>query len=592
MEIMLRFLAMNSIYGAIVLAVVLVLRLVLRRAPKVFSYMLWAVVFFRLLCPLSLSTEVSIIPDLSRVLDEESRYIGTETADTYSPSKLTAYAEIESDAEVYTESAVSSSAEYAVAEEKPAEGNCLSAESVIFILWASGCAVMLGCNLLSWVKMKKRVRTATRIDGRVYESDRIGTAFVSGVLRPRIYVPCGMEENQYRCVLSHEKTHIRRGDHIIKPVACLICCVYWFNPLVWLSMSLMCRDMEQSCDEAVIASMGSEIKGDYSRMLLVLGMKRPIAFKPAFGTGNAKKRIKNVLSYRKSGKAAIALSLVAVMLASAACIGSNSENKAVTEDNEAVISATEPENVIVQEETTAETVTETEEKKPTVNYMIPELGEPNIIVTTNAELGSYINGFSHKADGQIYIDMGDGEIVPYTGAVQVKSDSIKIYCDGEIRWISLSKMKLTSVDVSNCPTLENFYCNDNELTSIDISNNPALNEFDCSNNRIRSLDLSSNPNLKSVCCESNELTELRTGDLKMLESLYCSKNNLKSVDVSGCENLKYFGCSSNMLRTLNISSNTKLQKLQCYGNMIENIDASNNPMLEVFEYDQNTAVIN
>ncbi len=586
---MLYFLAMNSIYGAIVLVVVLVLRFILRRAPKVFSYMLWAVVFFRLLCPLSLSTDISVIPDLSQIMNEKESCAEAEIADTGRAAEVTVHAESTLETEGQSESAAEDFPEYAGTEEKTEAGDAVSAESVIFILWASGCVLMLGRNMLTWIKMKKIVCTATRIDGRVYESDRIGTAFVSGIFRPRIYLPCGMEEQQYKCVLSHEMTHMRRGDHIVKLLACLICCVYWFNPLAWAALSLMCRDMEQSCDEAVIASMGSEIKGDYSRMLLRFGVKIPAASNPAFGAGDAKKRIKNVLRYRKSGKMAVILSLLAVVLAGAVCIGSHSSGNAKADEDKSAVSAYDIESTLDQEENTDNIrAVRREKEKLEANYTT-RFGAPEAVMITELEIGSYAV-FSYVADETLYVDMGDGDIVPGSEGGIVKGNTIKLYCNGNIRGLDLSNLKLTYLDISECTFLEKLYCHDNLLASLNVSMNRNLVELDCSGNRLTSLDLSGNPKLKYVCCDKNELAKLDCSSNSKLEHLYCAGNSLVSVSLGKCENLTSFACNNNMLSELSISGNSKLESLYCFNNMIAKLDVSQNPLLKTIESDFDTVI--
>jgi beta-lactamase regulating signal transducer with metallopeptidase domain len=191
---------------------------------------------------------------------------------------------------------------------------------VLAIVWITVMLVLIAYSIVSYWRLKMRVRTAVLVKDNIYTVENIPTAFVLGLIKPRIYLPIGLSELEQSYILRHEQTHIKRLDYIIKPIAFLVLCVHWFNPLAWLSFILMSRDMEMSCDEKVIAQLGSGIKKDYSTSLLSLSSGRRLinASPLAFGESNVGSRIKNVLNYKRPAFWAI---LITALLLAAAGIG-------------------------------------------------------------------------------------------------------------------------------------------------------------------------------------------------------------------------------------------------------------------------------
>jgi len=173
---------------------------------------------------------------------------------------------------------------------------------VLSLVWLAGIIVLLFYSTILYIKTKRRLQTATLVRDNIYESDRIGTAFVCGFIHPKIYIPLSIGKTDISYILEHERTHIRRRDYIIKPLAFLALILHWFNPMMWLSFKLMSRDMEMSCDESVLRRLGDNAKGGYAGSLLSMSVRR-ISFLTAnplaFGESHVKARIKNVLSYRK-----------------------------------------------------------------------------------------------------------------------------------------------------------------------------------------------------------------------------------------------------------------------------------------------------
>jgi beta-lactamase regulating signal transducer with metallopeptidase domain len=294
-----------SFTASMVIMVVLAARMLLKRAPKMYSYALWSVVLIRLLFPFSLESVVSLLP--LKTTSVTGSIAGMALPDV-SPEAVAVIPA----AAAGLETSLPPSAPYASAD---------PLQLWIFaggLIWVIGFAALLLYSLISLLKLRNRLKDAVHCSENIYTSNRIHTAFVMGVFRPVIYLPAHLSDKERSYILLHEQTHIRRFDPIIKLVAFLALCAHWFNPLVWLAFFLSAKDMEMSCDEAVIKRLGHDIKKDYSSSLLTLATSnRMIGGAPlAFGEGDTKDRIKNVLRYKKPGGWALALAtlvLIAVL---------------------------------------------------------------------------------------------------------------------------------------------------------------------------------------------------------------------------------------------------------------------------------------
>ncbi|MGN8969564.1 M56 family metallopeptidase [Intestinimonas sp. HCP28S3_D6] len=278
-----------SITASAAILPVLGARLLLRRAPKVFSYALWAVVLFRLLCPVSPSSVIS----LYNVLETPAAEAG--------PVGHMAYLPLPSDEE-NTPVLPAAPAEQAEDAAAPAvapetEGISLSPLAAAGALWLSGAAALALLNTVRWVKLRRRLLCALPLRENVYLADHIPVPFVMGLVRPRIYLPSDLAEAEQAYIIRHEQHHIRRGDLLFRLLAFAALCIHWFNPLVWLAFTLAGRDMEMSCDEAVLRQSGSQIRADYSLSLLrySVGKNRFIGAPLAFGVGDTRERIENVM---------------------------------------------------------------------------------------------------------------------------------------------------------------------------------------------------------------------------------------------------------------------------------------------------------
>ncbi len=319
-DIFLKLLNLSVKAGWLVLAV-LAVRLILSRtrAPKSVMVLLWGLVGLRLLCPFSIESVVSLIPSKELISPETVRYDAAPTIHTGLPA---------------IDSAVNPGFSQTFAPEAGASVNPLYVLTVAASwVWAAGCAAMVIYFIFSAVSLRHMVRGAEMAEKGVWQSDRIPSPFVFGFLRPRIYLPSGLEPENREFVLAHERSHIRRGDHLIKPLAFLVLCVYWFNPLMWLAYIFLCRDIELSCDERVLGELGPGAKRAYSTALLsAVTFHRHVAACPvAFGEGKLKARVKNVLRWKKPVLWLTVLSLVIVAVV-AVCLLTDPEDAKADED--------------------------------------------------------------------------------------------------------------------------------------------------------------------------------------------------------------------------------------------------------------------
>lgn len=195
---------------------------------------------------------------------------------------------------------------------------------VASVIWILGLEALLLYNGISLLRLRRRLAGAVRIRENIYEIDQVESPFVFGIICPRIYLPTTLQEKETDYIILHERTHIRRGDHIVKLISFLALVLHWFNPLVWLAFFLSERDMEMSCDESVMKHMNGDIRAEYAASLLSLATgERRIAGAPlAFGEGGTKERVKNIMHYKKPTAAVIVVGLLAVLFL-LAILGSN-----------------------------------------------------------------------------------------------------------------------------------------------------------------------------------------------------------------------------------------------------------------------------
>lgn len=278
---------------------VIILRAILKKAPKYINLIMWALVGFRLICPFSFESMFSLIP--------VSETIPGNIQASSSPSINTGI------------NAVNDIVNPAISEfsKMPYSIGYNPVDMLLkisFLVWVAGIAVMLVYSAISYLKLHRMVRASIRYNDNIFLCDNIKSPFILGIIKPRIYLPSDINANQINPVIAHEKAHIKRLDHILKPLGFAVMSIHWFNPLVWIAYSLFCRDIEYACDEKVIKDMKSEEKKTYSEVLLSLSIsKRNLAVCPlAFGEVGVKSRIKSVLSYKKPTLWIIIISVIAL----------------------------------------------------------------------------------------------------------------------------------------------------------------------------------------------------------------------------------------------------------------------------------------
>lgn len=303
-----------STTASIVVVGILAVRALLKRFPKSFSYVLWLLLLFRLICPVKIPFRFSLISLLPQKL---SPLHSTTLNSFHSVANPAMVANLPTDS-VPTNSLNNS----------PLTNNfdgvthinsTLTLPHILTMIWLLGMIALLVYSVYSYLLIKRKVSSATLIRYNIYETDQITTAFVCGFIKPKIYLPMNLKNQNYYYILAHEQIHIRRLDYLIKPFCYLLLIFHWFNPLMWLSFVLMSKDMEMSCDEKVIQLFGYNIQKDYSYSLLSFSgsANRLISFSPlAFGENNVKSRIKNIMKYKKPAISVIMLSLTIIIASS------------------------------------------------------------------------------------------------------------------------------------------------------------------------------------------------------------------------------------------------------------------------------------
>ena len=309
--------------GWLILAVIVV-RLLLKKAPRRLSCVLWAVVAVRLLCPFFPVSSFSLIPSGETISAEAVRFAPAPAIDSGIP-------------------ALNEALNPMIGERfAPAPGTSVNPlyiwTAVAGIVWLVGVAVMAGYALLGSLRMRSVVREAVPLESgaalpdNVWLCDAVRSPFILGIVRPKIYLPSGITREQMLCILAHEQAHVERLDHCLKPFGWLLLSVYWFHPLVWIAYMLFCRDLELACDEKVVGGMDLDGRKAYSHALLACSLQRKMIFSYplAFGEIGVRERVKGILHYRKP---AGWLAAVAVLACAAVAVCFLTDPKEKTDDS-------------------------------------------------------------------------------------------------------------------------------------------------------------------------------------------------------------------------------------------------------------------
>ena len=314
-ELFLKIINMSISASWLVLAV-LILRFVLKKAPKWINVLLWGIVAIRLICPFSFESTLSLIPSAETI----PLNIGMDTTPTINSGI----------------SAINNAVNPIISQSNtPMAGasvNLLQITIGIYeYIWIFGMIALALYTVISYWRLRRKVDTAVRYKDNIFQSENVSFPFVLGIIKPRIYLPFKMNGQYLEYVVAHEQAHICRKDHWWKPLGFLLLMIHWFNPLMWLAYVLLCRDIELACDEKVIKELGNEQRGDYTQALVACSVnRRMIAACPlAFGEVSVKERVKSVMNYKKPAFWVIIISVI-VCVGVAVCFLTNPKQDSYT----------------------------------------------------------------------------------------------------------------------------------------------------------------------------------------------------------------------------------------------------------------------
>ena len=305
-----------SISASWLVVAVLILRLVLKKAPKWVNVLLWGIVAVRLICPFSFESALSLIPSAETFPEKiiSGPSFDVQTGITPIDNRINDYL-----GDRYFEGVTVPT------------NNGNNVMTILTIVWIIGILLLATYTIISYQRLNRKVDTAVRYKDNIFQSENVSSPFVLGIINPRIYLPFSMNEQDMEHVVAHEQAHIRRKDHWWKPLGFLLLTIHWFNPLMWLAYVLLCRDIELACDEKVIKGLGNEQRADYTQALVACSVnRRMIAACPlAFGEVGVKERVKSVMNYKKPAFWVIILAVIACVIV-AVCFLTNPKQDSYT----------------------------------------------------------------------------------------------------------------------------------------------------------------------------------------------------------------------------------------------------------------------
>lgn len=450
-----------SISAGILIIVCVLVRLIFRKMPKFVRCLMWLLVAVRLAIPFAIESPLSLLPAreyvtvssnneaADKVADKAEHINNVDSADTAKDTVAKTSAQNAADksnvAEVDTVESINSVAAENNAEkisENTAENTAESINTpgsvsflggfdvmyILSIVWIVGVAAFLIYALVSYIRLRRLVDDAVLLRDNIYQSESAGTAFILGVIRPRIYVPYGLGLNELYMSISHERAHISRRDHLVKPLGFIIAAVYWFNPLVWLAYILLCRDIELACDEKVIKKIGYDKKKDYSQALLNLSIPRKYisACPVAFGEVGINERIKNVLTMKKGKKIIIAVA-VAICAVLAICFltypkkpKNNSGDTAKTQTTD------ETKETITEDLAANENESSTEVKEAESNEENASSEDEEASTVGDAADSDIYGTETSGAKKVVYILKGDGDTVKLGDKIIIDGEEVQL----------------------------------------------------------------------------------------------------------------------------------------------------------------------
>ena len=305
-----------SISASWLVVAVLILRLVLKKAPKWVNVLLWGIVAVRLICPFSFESALSLIPSAETFPEKiiSGPSFDVQTGITPIDNRINDYL-----GDRYFEGVTVPT------------NNGNNVMTILTIVWIIGILLLVAYTVISYWRLHREIDTAVRYKDNIFQSENVSSPFVLGIINPRIYLPFSMNEQDMEHVVAHEQAHIRRKDHWWKPLGFLLLTIHWFNPLMWLAYVLLCRDIELACDEKVIKGLSNEQRADYTQALVACSVnRRMIAACPlAFGEVGVKERVKSVMNYKKPAFWVIILAVIACVIV-AVCFLTNPKQDSYT----------------------------------------------------------------------------------------------------------------------------------------------------------------------------------------------------------------------------------------------------------------------
>ena len=314
-ELFLKIINMSISASWLVLAV-LILRFVLKKAPKWINVLLWGIVAIRLICPFSFESTLSLIPSAETI----PLNIGMDSTPTINSGI----------------SAINNAVNPIISQSNtPMDGASVNPLQITIgiyeYIWIFGMIALALYTAISYWRLHRKVDTAVRYKDNIFQSENVSSPFVFGIIKPRIYLPFKMNGQDLEHVVAHEHAHIRRKDHWWKPFGFLLLTIHWFNPLMWMAYVLLCRDIELACDEKVIKELGNEQRGDYTQALVACSVNRRMigACPLAFGEVSVKERVKSVMNYKKPALWVIIIAVI-VCVGVAVCFLTNPKQDSYT----------------------------------------------------------------------------------------------------------------------------------------------------------------------------------------------------------------------------------------------------------------------
>ncbi len=387
----------RSYEAAIVICFIMAARLLfcLFRVPRKDTCMLWAIPLFRMVFPFSIESVLSMFPQKEPLLPPDIGYMAEPKIATGS---------------AYVDVLVSQALPAATPE---ASVNPMQVWLfVIRLIWLAGVTACLVYSMVSYFCLKRNLRCSICLKDNIFLADYIGTPFVLGILRPRIYLPSSLEAADREYVLAHERMHIKRGDHLYKMSAFLITVLHWFNPLAWAAFAMLGRDMEAACDEAVMKKLGEGCRKDYARILLDCAVDKRLKGVPlAFSEGSPKERIRHVLRYKKPllglsvFAAAVVILLAAGLISNPPSTDKENEEDMQVKDGVYLLENSDFQKIVIDGETMSFSYSLISSRLPYGNYAI----ESDILTLTS--MGGYQYRFRIEDDALIFIQEGSEKLV-------------------------------------------------------------------------------------------------------------------------------------------------------------------------------------